>query len=52
MIVNNPVPEDHQNPDSFEDTLLLLDMVKEKRRKEMKDRKVRVARERVVWEGA
>ena len=52
VIVNNPVPEDHQNPDSFEDTLLLLDMVKEKRRKEMKDRKVRVARERVVWEGA
>ena len=51
VIVNNPVPEDHQNPDSFEDTLLLLDMVKEKRRKEMKDRKVRVARERVVWEG-
>ena len=51
VIVNNPVPEDHQNPDSFEDTLLLLDMVKEKRRKEMKDRKVRVARERVVSEG-
>merc|ERR1712242_350337 len=39
VIVNNPVPETHQNPDSFEDTLLLLDMVKEKKRKEMKQRK-------------
>ena len=40
VIVDNPVPENHQNPDSFEDTLLLLDMVKEKRRKEMQERKV------------
>merc|ERR1719412_3245484 len=39
VIVNNPVPENHQNPDSFEDTLLLLDMVKEKRLKEMQQRK-------------
>merc|ERR1712165_115254 len=39
VIVNNPVPENHQNPDSFEDTLLLLDMVKEKRMKEMQERK-------------
>merc|ERR1711902_107510 len=39
VIVNNPVPENHQNPDSFEDTLLLLDMVKEKRMKEMQQRK-------------
>ena len=46
MIVDNPVPESHQNPDSFEDTLLLLDMVKEKRRKEMKERKVSCERER------
>ena len=29
-----------QNPDSFEDTLLLLDMIKEKKIKEMKDKKV------------
>ena len=49
MVVHNPVPETHQNPDSFEDTLLLLDMVKEKKRKEMKQRKVREReRERVV----
>ena len=40
VLVNNPVPENHQNPDSFEDTLLLLDMVKEKRMKEMQERKV------------
>ena len=40
VIVNNPVPETHQNPDSFEDTLLLLDMVKEKKMKEMQQRKV------------
>ena len=40
MIVNNPVPETHHNPDSFEDTLLLLDMVKEKKLKEMQQRKV------------
>ena len=40
VIVDNPVPENHQNPDSFEDTLL-LDMVKEKRMKEMQERKVR-----------
>ena len=40
VIVDNPVPESHQNPDSFEDTLLLLDMVKEKRMKEMQERKV------------
>ena len=46
VIVDNPVPESHQNPDSFEDTLLLLDMVKEKRRKEMKERKVSCERER------
>ena len=46
VIVDNPVPESHQNPDSFEDTLLLLDMVKEKRRKEMKQRKVSCERER------
>merc|ERR1711884_995739 len=39
VIVNNPVPENHQNPDSFEDTLLLLDTVKEKRMKEMQQRK-------------
>merc|ERR1711997_177044 len=39
VVVHNPVPETHQNPDSFEDTLLLLDMVKEKKRKEMKQRK-------------
>merc|ERR1719412_224166 len=45
VIVNNPVPEDHQNPDSFEDTLLLLDMVKEKRRKEMKDQKDEMIRQ-------
>ena len=49
VIVDNPVPESHQNPDSFEDTLLLLDMVKEKRRKEMKERKVSCERERVVF---
>ena len=30
-----------QNPDSFEDTLLLLDMIKEKKIKEMKEKKVR-----------
>ena len=29
-----------QNPDSFEDTLLLLDMIKEKKIKEMKEKKV------------
>ena len=29
-----------QNPDSFEDTLLLLDMIKEKKMQEMKDKKV------------
>ena len=40
VIVNNPVPETHQNRDSFEDTLLLLDMVKEKKMKEMQQRKV------------
>merc|ERR1711997_356960 len=39
VIVNNPVPQNHQNPDSFGDTLLLLDMVKEKRMKEMQERK-------------
>jgi len=39
VIVNNPVPETHHNPDSFEDTLLLLDMVKEKKLKEMQQRK-------------
>ena len=40
VLVDNPVPENHQNPDSFEDTLLLLDIVKEKRMKEMQQRKV------------
>jgi len=40
VIVNNPVPEEKkQNPDSFEDTLLLLDIMKEKRMKEMKTKK-------------
>merc|ERR1712062_690807 len=38
VLVDNPVPENHQNPDSFEDTLL-LDIVKEKRMKEMQQRK-------------
>ena len=42
VIVNNPVPEEKkQNPDSFEDTLLLLDIIKEKRMKEMKNKKVK-----------
>ena len=41
VIVNNPVPEQKkQNPDSFEDTLLLLDIIKEKKLKEMKTKKV------------
>ena len=40
--MNNPVPEEKkQNPDSFEDTLLLLDIIKEKRMKEMKNKKVK-----------
>ena len=41
VIVNNPVPEEKkQNPDSFEDTLLLLDIIKEKKMNEMKTKKV------------
>ena len=32
--------EKKQNPDSFEDTLLLLDIIKEKKMNEMKTKKV------------
>ena len=37
--MNDPVPVTTKNPDSFEDTLLLLDMVKEKKQKDKQSRK-------------
>ena len=50
VIVNNPVPEEKkQNPDSFEDTLLLLDIMKEKRMKEMKTKKVTCLIAVCIW---
>jgi len=39
VLVNDPVPVTTKNPDSFEDTLLLLDMVKEKKQKDKQSRK-------------
>ena len=40
MRVNNPIPEDTKGTGSFEDTMLLLDMMKEKRQREQKKNKV------------
>jgi len=39
VVVNNPVPESHQNPDSFENTMMLLEMMKEKKLRENKEQK-------------
>eukprot|EP00092_Neocalanus_flemingeri_P002222 GFUD01002365.1.p1 GENE.GFUD01002365.1~~GFUD01002365.1.p1 ORF type:complete len:140 (+),score=43.22 GFUD01002365.1:53-421(+) len=44
VLVKDPVPEETKNPDSFEDTLLLLDMLKEKKQKDkakLKDEMIR-----------
>jgi len=45
VLVNDPVPVTTKNPDSFEDTLLLLDMVKEKKQKDKQSRKEEMIRE-------
>merc|ERR1712241_811757 len=39
VVVHNPVPESHQNPDSFENTMMLLEMMKEKKLRENREQK-------------
>merc|ERR1719154_1038456 len=39
VLVKDPVPTTTKNPDSFEDTLLLLDMLKEKKQRDKQSRK-------------
>ena len=40
VLVKNPVPQKVQVDSSFEDTMLLLEMMKEKKQKENKKQKV------------
>ena len=40
VLVNDPMPQKIQKGDAFEDTMLLLEMMKEKKQKENKDKKV------------
>jgi len=43
--VNNPIPETSRGSGSFEDTMMLLDMMKDKKQKEQKTSKDELIRE-------